>query len=278
MSSLGRHSAGSGAGSRSFSTAPHLLPTEDADVSAAVEAILREDGIDLLLNAESAHVSGRSGRACDFGSAPTARRTIDGSDLLVATGRVPMTRDVGLDAAGVELTANGFIRVNDRLETTAPDYLGAGGLRRQPAADPRRPRRLPGRQGQRVRRMAAAAPPIDSSRTRSSSTPNWAGSVSPSTKHASRGFDVRVAKRAGFSRSPCPHAGGDAGIPQGGRLTRSPEQILGFAMLGAEAGEVTAVVQMAMLGRLPYTALRDGVLAHPTMAEGLNYLFGAVMK
>jgi len=65
-----------------------------------------------------------------------------------------------------------------------------------------------------------------------------------------------------------------------GSSTDSGEEreILGFAMLGAEAGEVAAIVQMAMLGQLPFTALRDGVLAHPTMAEGLNYLFGAPMR
>ena len=101
--------------------APHLLPAEDSDVSAAIEAIFREDGISLALNAEPLRVEGRTGEAVRLTvRSPDGERTISGSDLLVVVGRVPCTRGIGLSEAGVAVDARGFIVVNDRLETTAP--------------------------------------------------------------------------------------------------------------------------------------------------------------
>ncbi len=132
---------------------PHLLPTEDADVSEAVEAIFREDGIDVLLNTEVIAVSGKSGQHVNARlQQPEDEQRLDGSDLLVAVGRVPMTRDIGLNAAGVELNSQGFIRVNDRLETTAPFTWALGDCAGSPQQTQCLPRRLPHRKGQRVRR------------------------------------------------------------------------------------------------------------------------------
>ena len=114
-------------------------------------------------------------------------------------------------------------------------------------------------------------------RTQFSSTPNSAESDSASATRGKLDTEIKVAK---VPTSVIPRARTLAetrGFLKAVIDART-NQILGFAMLAPEAGEVTAVVQMAILGRLPFTALRDGVLAHPTMAEGLNYLFGSAMR
>lgn len=257
--------------------AAHLLPAEDTDISEAVEEIFREDGIDLELGAEVVSVDGRSGERVVLRlRAPDAPRTIEGSDLLVAVGRVPSTRDVGLEAAGVQVDARGFIVVNDRLETTAPStwaMADSAGMPQQThvALDD-------------YRIVKANVFAGGSRSTSDRLIPHTVfldpelGRVGVTERDArSQGLAIRVAK---VPMSVVPRARTLAetrGVMKAVIDARS-DQILGFAMLGPEAGEVTAVVQMAMLGRLPFTALRDGILAHPTMAEGLNYLFGAPLK
>jgi probable pyridine nucleotide-disulfide oxidoreductase len=105
----------------------HLLPNEDADVSEAIESIFREDGIDVVLNTEVLSAKGQSGQSVSLHlKSSNGERILEGSDLLVAVGRVPMTCDIGLDVAGVKLDAKGFIRVSDRLETTAANTWALG--------------------------------------------------------------------------------------------------------------------------------------------------------
>jgi pyruvate/2-oxoglutarate dehydrogenase complex dihydrolipoamide dehydrogenase (E3) component len=253
---------------------PHLLSAEDPDVSDAVEAILRQDGIDLILNAEVLAAVGRSGERVHLrASGPGGERTVEGSHLLVAAGRVPMTDGIGLQSAGVELDARGFIRVNDRLETTAPLTWALGDCSGSPqqthvSLDDYRIVRANvfGNGGRSTAdRLIPHTVFMDPELGRVGLTQREA--------HA-RGLDIRVAK---VPTSVVPRArtlGQTRGFLKA-IVDGHSDQILGFAMLGAEAGEVTAVVQTAMLGNLPYTALRDAVLAHPTMAEGLNYLFAS---
>ncbi len=256
--------------------ARHLLPAEDPDISAAIEAIFREDGIGLALNAEVLTVEGRSGGSVRLAvRSPEGERmierTIEGSDLLVAVGRVPLTRDIGLSEAGVAVDARGFITVNDRLETTAPNTWALADCAGSPqqthvALDD-------------YRIVKANVFAGGARRTSDRIIPHTVfidpelGRVGLTEREArSTGRDIRVVT---VPTSMVPRARTLAetrGVLKGVIDVRSRE-ILGFAMLGAEAGEVTAVVQMAMLGGLPFTALRDGILAHPTMAEGLNYLF-----
>ncbi len=95
----------------------YLLPAEDTDVSEAVRAVLEAEGIEVLLGSEVSEISGRSGQSVSVG---VGSRVVEGSDLLVAVGRTPQTQELGLERAGIELDARGFIRVNERLETTAP--------------------------------------------------------------------------------------------------------------------------------------------------------------
>ena len=253
---------------------PHLLSAEDPDVSDAVEAILRQDGIDLILNAQVLAAVGRSGERVHLrATGPGGERTVEGSHLLVAAGRVPMTDGIGLQSAGVELDARGFIRVNDRLETTAALTWALGDCSGSPqqthvSLDDYRIVRANvfGNGGRSTAdRLIPHTVFMDPELGRVGLTEREA--------HA-RGLDIRVAK---VPTSVVPRArtlGQTRGFLKA-IVDGHSDQILGFAMLGAEAGEVTAVVQTAMLGNLPYTALRDAVLAHPTMAEGLNYLFAS---
>ncbi len=257
--------------------APHLLPAEDTDISAAIETIFREDGITLVLSSEVIAVAGRSGGHVRLQvRSPEGEHTIEGSDLLVAVGRVPMTRGIGLQEAGVAVDAHGFIVVNDRLETTAPSTWALADCAGSPqqthvALD-----------DYRIVKANVFAGGARSTSNRL--IPHTVfmdpelGRIGLTEREAqSKGLDIRVAK---VPTSVVPRARTLAetrGVLKAVIDARS-HQILGFAMLGAAAGEVAAAVQMAMLGQLPFTALRDGVLAHPTMAEGLNYLFAAPLR
>jgi len=255
----------------------HLLPAEDTDVSEAIEAILREDGIDVVLNAEAVAAAGRSGGVVRLRVRISENeRTIEGSDLLVAVGRVPMTQNVGLSNAGVELNARGFIVVNDRLETTAPGTWAMADSAGSPqqthvALDDYRivKANVFGNGGRSTSdRLIPHTVFIDPE----------LGRVGLTERDArSRGLHIKIAKTP-TSVIPRARTLAETRGFLKAVIDAQSNQILGFAMLGPEAGEVTAVVQMTMLGRLPFTALRDGILAHPTMAEGLNYLFGSVLK
>jgi pyruvate/2-oxoglutarate dehydrogenase complex dihydrolipoamide dehydrogenase (E3) component len=202
--------------------------------------------------------------------AAAGERIIEGSDVLVAAGRTPNTKGIGLDRAGVELDARGYIRVNDRLETSAPGVWALGECAGSPqfthaAFDDFRIVRDNLAGGMRT--------------TRDRLVPNCTfidpelGRVGLGESDAERlGLDVRVARLPMASVLRARTLGETRGFMKAIIDGRS-DRILGFTMLGPEAGEVIAVVQTAMLAGMPYTGLRDAILTHPTMAEGLNVLF-----
>jgi probable pyridine nucleotide-disulfide oxidoreductase len=254
---------------------PRLLPAEDQDVSDAVAELFRDDKIEVWLGAETLSVQHRPGETVRLRVRIAGEeQEVEGTHVLAATGRTPMTRDVGLETAGVELDERGFVRVNDRLETTAPDTwaLGdcAGSVQfTHVSLDDYRIVKanvFSGGNRTTLDRLIPSTVFIDPE----------LGRVGLTQREARRlGRSVRVAKL------PL------AAVPRAQTMSQTygflkaivdsqSDLILGFAMLGPDAGEVTAVVQMAMLGGMPYTALRDGILAHPTMAEGLNLLLARV--
>lgn len=255
----------------------HLLPDEDPDVSEAVEAILREDGIEFLTSDEVTALQGRSGQDVSLRARDSSgERVLNGSDLLVAVGRVPLTADVGLESAGVALDPRGFIRVNERLETTAPMTWALGDCAGSPqqthvALDDYR----------------IVKTNVFGAGGRSTTDRLFPHTVFIDPELGRVGLTEREARASGHAiklakvpASVIPRArtlGETRGVLKAVIDART-DRILGFAMLAADAGEVTAAVQMAMIGGLPFQALRDGILAHPTMAEGLNYLFSAVGK
>jgi len=251
-----------------------LMAREDPDVSSALQRILTDEGIDFLVGPEITRVEGRSGKEVTVVVRTRAgEQRIEGSDILVAAGRIPNTADIGLDKAGIELDARGFVRVNERLETTAPDVWAIGECAGSPqfthvSEDDFRIIRdnlAGGKRSTRDRLIPYCMftdPPL--------------AHVGLSEAEAQRqGLDVRVAKlpMSGVLRAQT------TGETQGFMkvlIAGRDDRILGFTMIGAEAGEVIATVQAAMLAELPYSRLRDAVLAHPTMAEGLGPLLSNV--
>ncbi len=254
---------------------PHVVRDEDADVAEEVRRMLVDEGIDVLENAAPVAVGGRSGDEVTVAvETSNGRRDIDGTDILVAAGRVPNTARIGLDVAGVQLDKQGYVLVNERLETTAPDVWGIGECcSQQPqfthvSLDDFRILRdnLDGGSRSTGDRLVPQCMFTD---------PELARVGLTETHAADRGIPVRIAR---LDAAAVPHAqttGETRGFMKA-LVAEDDDRILGFTMFGAQAGEVTAAVQVAMLAGLPYTSLRDAVLTHPTMAEGLGALFSNV--
>jgi pyruvate/2-oxoglutarate dehydrogenase complex dihydrolipoamide dehydrogenase (E3) component len=253
---------------------PQLASREDPDVGTALLEMMQSEEIEVLLGSATVSVEGVSGDTVrvqvNHGG---SKRVIEGSDLLVATGRTPNTHGIGLESASVEVDAKGYIKVNDRLETTAPQVWAVGECAGSPqfthvAFDDFRIVRDNLGGGNRSTR----------------------GRIVPfcmftDPQLARVGLNETEAKRAGVQYRI-------ASMPMAAVLrTRTisetrgflkmlidqhSDQILGFTAFGAEAAELMSVVQTAMLGRMPFPILRDGIFTHPTMAEGLTVLLADV--
>ena len=251
-----------------------LLGREDPDVAAAVLKIFEEDGIEVVLGAETQVVEGRSGEAVRLRVKTQAgNRTIEGSDILVAAGRTPNTRNIGLEQAGIELDARDFVEVDDRLQTTAAGVWAMGECAGSPqfthvAFDDFRVVRdnLAGAVRTTRDRLIPYCAFID---------PELARVGLDETTAQQQRIAVRVARIPMTSVLRARAIGETRGFMKM-LLAADSDRILGFTMLGADAGEVVAVVQTAMLAGLPYTGLRDAILTHPTMAESLNVLLTTV--
>jgi pyruvate/2-oxoglutarate dehydrogenase complex dihydrolipoamide dehydrogenase (E3) component len=252
---------------------PQLAGREDPDVAAAILEILRDEGIVVHLGAKVVRVQGRSGEAIGLQIRTANDQTIEGSDILVAAGRTPNTAGIGLDLAGVALDARGYVAVNDRLETSAPDVWAIGECAGSPqfthvSFDDFRIIRANLTGGDRTRRDRLVPycmftdPPL--------------ARVGLSEGEAQRqGIAVRVAKLPIVAVLRSRTISETRGFMKA-LVEADGDRILGFTMIGAEAGEVMAVVQTAMLAGMPYTGLRDAIIAHPTIAEGLGALFSNV--
>jgi pyruvate/2-oxoglutarate dehydrogenase complex dihydrolipoamide dehydrogenase (E3) component len=253
---------------------PQLLGQEDPDVAEALLRLFTDDGIDVVLNAETLRIDGRKGDLRVVVRTRDAERTIAASDLLAALGRTPNSDGLGLDLAGVSVDSRGYIVVNDRLETTAPDVWAVGECAGSPqfthvSFDDFRVIRdnlLAGKSRSTRGRLVPSCLFTD---------PPLARIGLNETEARARGIPVRVAT---LPMTSVPRTG-TTDETRGFMkvlLDAQRDDILGFTMFGADAGEVMAVVQTAMLAGLPYTSLRDAIFAHPTMAEGLNKLFAQV--
>jgi pyruvate/2-oxoglutarate dehydrogenase complex dihydrolipoamide dehydrogenase (E3) component len=249
---------------------PQLAGREDPDVGAALLELCRDEGIEVLLQADVQHVAGRSGRGIRVRAAcPAGDRVIEGSDLLVAAGRTPNTHGLGAEVAGIELDARGYVTVNERLETTAPGVWAMGDCAGSPqfthvAFDDFRIVRENLNGGSRTTRNRLVPfcmftdPPL--------------ARVGLNESEAqARDVRYRVARlpMAAVLRTRT------TSEPRGFMkmlIEEASDRILGFTVFGADASELLATVQTAMLGRLPYTALRDALFTHPTAAEGLTVL------
>ena len=253
---------------------PQLLGREDPDVAAAVHAIFEEDGIDVVLGANTQGVEGRSGEAVRLHvKTPAGDRMIEGSDILVAAGRTPNTRDIGLEQAGIALDSRGFVTVDERLQTTAAGVWALGECAGSPqfthvAFDDFRVVRdnLAGSERSTRDRLVPYCAFID---------PELARVGLDETTAQQQRIAVRVARLPMSSVLRAKAIGETRGFMKM-LIEADSDRILGFTMLGAEAGEVLAVVQTAMLAGMPYVGLRNAIFTHPTMAEGLNVLLTTV--
>ena len=202
----------------------------------------------------------------------SGEQAIEGSDILVATGRVPNTDGIGLEQAGVELDERGYTRVNERLETTAPDVWALGECAGSPqfthaSVDDFRIVRdnLAGGDRRTRDRLVPYCMFTDPPLARVGLSENEA---------RAEGIAVRVGRLPMSNVLRTEATDETQGFMK--VLVGGGDRILGFAMIGSEAGEVMAAVQTAMLAGLPYQRLRDAVIAHPTMAEGLGPLLSTV--
>jgi pyruvate/2-oxoglutarate dehydrogenase complex dihydrolipoamide dehydrogenase (E3) component len=253
---------------------PQLAGREDPDVADAVERLFADEGIEVLVSAETLRAEGRSGEGVRLRvRTPQGERPLEGSDVLVATGRTPNTSGIGLDTLGVRLDERGYVQVNDRLETSAPDVWAIGECAGSPqfthvSEDDFRVIRDNLAGGSRTTRGRLIPFCLFTE-------PQLARVGLSETEARSRGVAVRVVKLPMAAVLRTRTTGETRGFMKALVEARS-DRILGFTMFGPEAGEVMAVVQTAMLAGLPYTGLRDAILAHPTMAEGLGPLLAEV--
>lgn len=250
-----------------------LLAREDVDIAADIEKRFTDAGIALRLGESAEKIS----RTADDRVALTlaSGEVVKAEDILVAVGRTPMTAGTGLDNAGIELDDRGFISVDDRLRTTAEHVWAAGDAAGTPQFT------HASYDDYRVLKANLAAQ-AGSGEQRSTAgrlipycvfvTPEL-GRVGLTEREArDAGYRVRLAKMP-VSAIPRARTVGQLEGVWKGVVDRDTNRILGAALLGTEASEAIAVVQMAILAGMEFTALRDAIIAHPTIAEGLNLLF-----
>ncbi len=249
-----------------------LLTHEDADIANEVAKILREDGIDVLLDAKASKVSGDRNKITLEVEVNGEQHSIAGTHLLVAVGRTPNTDDLDLPAAGIETDEKGFVRVNSRLETNVTGVYGIGDVKGGPAFthisyDDFRVLRANLLEGKDVTidgRMVPYTVFIEPQ----------LGRIGVTEKEArEQGKSIRVAKMPMTYVARAKEFGESRGLLKV-IVDKESKQILGASILGMEGGEMAAMVQLAMMGKLPYAMLQEGIFAHPTLSESLNVIFG----
>lgn len=250
-----------------------LLHLEDEDVTSGLASLFTFEGIDVVLNARVKRVSGKSGTAVNVVLDQGGReRTIVGTHLLVATGRRPNTEDIGLELAGVELTDDGYIKVNGRLETTAPGVWAIGEVAGTPqfthvSVDDFRVVRdnLAGGNHVTTWRLIPYTLFTDPELARIGLTENEA-------KEQNIAYRLFKIPMEGVLRA---HTLSETRGFLKALVGVDNDLVLGFTAFAVDAGEIMASVQTAMIAGLPYTALRDAIWAHPTLVEGLSPLFSS---
>jgi pyruvate/2-oxoglutarate dehydrogenase complex dihydrolipoamide dehydrogenase (E3) component len=243
-------------------------------VGDALHSLLEDEGIKVLLKTRIKRVSGRSGNAVSIEIEQNGTdRTLEGSQVLVAAGRTPNTPGLGLELAGVEVTDRGYIKVNDRLQTTAPSVWAIGEVAGSPqfthiSVDDFRVVHdningvEHGTAGRQVPYCLFTDPELarvglNENETRARGIPYRLFKVPMKSNLRAR----TLSETRGFLKA---------------LVEADSDRILGFTAFGVGAGEIMSAVQIAMIAGLPYTALRDAILTHPTLVEGLIPLFSSM--
>lgn len=251
--------------------AAQLLGREDQDVADEVAKILSEDGMEILLNTSATKVDrDDKGRIHLTVKTPEGERTITGTHLLAAAGRTPNTDALNLIAAGIETDKAGFIKTNDKLETNVAGVYALGDVKGGPqfthiSYDDYRVIKANILEGKNVSindRLVPYTVFIDPQ----------LGRVGLSESEAkAKGLNVKIAKMPMAYVARAIEMSETRGFMKA-IIDTDSNQILGFTVLGIEGGEIMSMMEIAMMGKLPYTALRDAIFAHPTLAESLNNL------
>ncbi|HVT29627.1 MAG TPA: FAD-dependent oxidoreductase, partial [Lacipirellulaceae bacterium] len=195
--------------------------------------------------------------------------SLDATDILVAAGRTPNTDQLDLAKTVVELDPRGYIRVDERLRTTAPDVWAAGDCAGSPQFT---------HVGEDDARVILSNLAGGNRTTRDRLIP-YCLFTDPELAHVGltetearfRKVAYRLIKVPMKSVLRTRTLSETRGFAKA--LIGADDRILGFTVFGAEGSEMMAVVQTAMVAKLPYTAVRDIIFAHPTTAEGLNSMF-----
>jgi pyruvate/2-oxoglutarate dehydrogenase complex dihydrolipoamide dehydrogenase (E3) component len=254
-------------------SAAQLLAREDADVAEEVAKILQQDGIDVLLKSRAERVNLVNGRIELEVSGEGQKKTIEGSHLLVAIGRTPNSDTLNLTAAGIETNAKGFIKTNNRLETNVSGVYALGDIKGGPAFthisyDDFRIIRSNVIEKRNVNIDGRMVPYV-------LFTDPQLGHIGLNEAEARKlGRKIRVAKMPMNYVARALEMDESRGFMKA-IVDAETKQILGATVLGIEGGELMAVFEMAMIGKVPYSVLRDGIFAHPTLTESVNNLFGS---
>jgi pyruvate/2-oxoglutarate dehydrogenase complex dihydrolipoamide dehydrogenase (E3) component len=253
-----------------------ILKNEDEDVSNGLTEILKGEGVNFLTSTTVSKVNGTSGQSITMtGTRSGQYFTITGSHLLVASGRLPNTEETGLEAAGVELTSTGHVKVNEYLQTTVPGIFAVGDCAGSPHFT-----HIGFDDFRVVRDFLLNKQPLRSTINRQIPYTLY---TDPELAHI--GLSENAAQKAGiqYRLSKLPMAAflrtRTMDATQGfakALVSKSDNTILGFTALGTRTGELLPVVQLAMSAGLPYTDIADMIVTHPTVSEGLVSLFGNV--
>jgi pyruvate/2-oxoglutarate dehydrogenase complex dihydrolipoamide dehydrogenase (E3) component len=255
---------------------PHLASREDADFAQAILELFKDEGINVLLRTEVVHVSGRSGEQVRLRLRnESTTQQIEGTDILAALGRTPNTKGIGLEKAGIDVTEEGHIQVNDRLETTAPNVWAIGECAGSPyfthvSEDDFNIIHANLNGGRRTTRdrLVPYCIFLDPPLAHVGLNESQARATDTAYRVATLPMDAiwrpwTLSERRGFMKV---------------LVDVHSDRVLGFTAFGPEAGELMGTVQVAMLGGVPYPILENGVFAHPTMTEGLKYLFAGLRR
>jgi pyruvate/2-oxoglutarate dehydrogenase complex dihydrolipoamide dehydrogenase (E3) component len=251
-----------------------LAHLEDEDVSQGLHDLFHDEGIDMVMSARVTRVEGKSGQSVELRVVNGgAEKILEGTHVLAATGRTPNTEGIGLELAGVEVTKGGYIKVNERLETTAPGVWAMGECAGSPkfthiAFDDYRVVRdnLAGNRHVTTGRQVPFCMFTDPELAR----------IGLNEKEAKAGGTAYRLAKVPMTAVLRTHTLSDTRGFMKALIDTGSDRILGFTAFGVGAGEIMASIQIAMIRRLPYTALREAILTHPTLLEGLIPLFSSV--
>jgi pyruvate/2-oxoglutarate dehydrogenase complex dihydrolipoamide dehydrogenase (E3) component len=252
---------------------PSIAHREDPDVIAGLEELFHDEGIEIVANATPTRIEGTSGRSVTVHlTLPSSETTIQGSHLLVATGRTPNTQNMGLEVVGIKTTPAGHVRVNDRLETTAPGVWAMGDCAGSPHFT-----HISFDDFRTVRDNLAGASRTTAGRQVPScvfTDPELAHVGLTENEAKKQGVAYRLTRVPMLSNLRASTLSETRGFIKA--LISKDDRILGFTAFGVGVGELLPVVQLAMTANLPYTAIRSLIVTHPTISEGLVTLFTAV--